>query len=213
LSEMTVIKVMLVDDHPIVRDGLKSVLFAAPDLALSGEAGTGQEALDGCQDSQPDVILMDIVMPDMDGLVATRAILHQFPDIRIVVLTTYPEHDVVQEALRAGAVGYLLKNMPAEKIMAAIRTVYAGESVFASEATQSLVQLRTDSPKLGQDLTKREREVLALLVKGLTNEQIAERLAISRGTVRHHVGACISKLGASNRTHAVALAFEHRLTR
>ena len=121
MNETTVIKVMIVDDHPIVRDGLKSVLFAAPDLTLHGEAGNGQEALDGCQDSQPDVILMDIVMPDMDGLAATRAIYHQFPDIKIVVLTTFPEQDVVQEALRAGAAGYLLKNTPAEKIRYRIR--------------------------------------------------------------------------------------------
>ena len=207
------IKVMIVDDHPIVRDGLKSVLLADDDMELAGEAGNGREALARCQENLPDVILMDIVMPGMDGLEATRAVLRQYPDMKIVVLTTFPEESLVQEALEAGAAGYILKNASADTVADAIRSAYAGEPALAPEATQALIRARTGPPKLGYDLSSREKEVLALVVEGLSNEKIAERLVISPGTVRHHVSACISKLGASNRTHAAALAVEHGLTK
>jgi NarL family two-component system response regulator LiaR len=207
------IKVLIVDDHPIVRDGLKSVLLAADDLELAGEACSGQEALDRCQESTPDVILMDVVMPGMDGLAATRAVLGQYPQVKVVVLTTFPEEGLVQEALEAGAIGYLLKNAPADTLAEAIRSASAGQPTLAPEATQALIRARTSPRKLGYDLSKREQEVLALIVEGLSNDQIAQRLVISSGTVRHHVSACISKLGASNRTHAAALAVEHGLTR
>lgn len=213
MTEAKPIKVMIVDDHPIVRDGLKSVLLAADDMVLAGEAGSGREALARCRESLPDVILMDVVMPGMDGLETTRAVLGQYPEVKIVVLTTFPEEDLVQKALAAGAIGYWLKNAPADALADAIRSAYAGQATLAPEATQALIQARTNPRKLGYDLSGRELEVLALLVDGLSNDEIAERLVISPGTVRHHVSACISKLGASNRTHAAALAVEHRLTR
>ena len=212
MTETEVIKVMIVDDHPIIRDGLKSVLLIDDNMELAGEAGNGREALARCQESRPDVILMDIVMPGMDGLQTTRKILGQFPDIKIVVLTTFAQENLVHEALESGAVGYLLKNTPADTVISAIHSAYAGESVLAPEATQALIQARTRGQKLGDDLSTREKEVLALLVEGLSNNEIAERLVISPGTVRHHVSACIAKLGASNRTHAAALAVEHGLT-
>jgi NarL family two-component system response regulator LiaR len=213
MSDTKTIKVMIVDDHPIVRDdGLKSVLLAADDLELVGEAGNGREAVARCQESRPDVILMDVVMPGMDGLEATRAILGQYPDVKIVVLTTFPEEGLVEKALEAGAVGYMLKNTPANKLADAIRAAYAGEPALAPEATQALIKTRIRGRKLGDDLSPREKEVLVLLVEGLSNDEIAERLVISPGTVRHHVSACITKLGASNRTHAAALAVEHQLT-
>lgn len=213
MTEAKPIKVMIVDDHPIVRDGLKSVLLAADDMVLAGEAGSGREALARCRESLPDVILMDVVMPGMDGLETTRAVLGQYPEVKIVVLTTFPEEDLVQKALAAGAIGYWLKNAPADALADAIRSAYAGQATLAPEATQALVRARASPRKLGYDLSGRELEVLALLVDGLSNDEIAERLVISPGTVRHHVSACISKLGASNRTHAAALAVEHRLTR
>lgn len=213
MTEAKPIKVMIVDDHPIVRDGLKSVLLAADDMVLAGEAGSGREALARCRESLPDVILMDVVMPGMDGLETTRAVLGQYPEVKIVVLTTFPEEDLVQKALAAGAIGYWLKNAPADALADAIRSAYAGQATLAPEATQALIRARTSPRRLGYDLSGRELEVLALLVDGLSNDEIAERLVISPGTVRHHVSACISKLGASNRTHAAALAVEHRLTR
>jgi NarL family two-component system response regulator LiaR len=213
MPETKTIKVMIVDDHPIVRDGLKSVLLAADDMELVGEVSDGGEALARCQETLPDVILMDIIMPGMDGLEATRLILGQYPDVKIVVLTTFPEEGLVQEALDAGAIGYLVKNAPADRLADAIRSAYAGQPTLAPEATQTLIRARTGPKKLGYDLSKREKEVLALVVEGLTNDEIAERLVISLGTARHHVSACISKLGASNRTHAAALAVEHGLTR
>jgi NarL family two-component system response regulator LiaR len=213
MAEAKPIRVMIVDDHPIVRDGLKSVLLAADDMELAGEAGSGREALARCRESVPDVILMDVVMPGMDGLETTRAVLGQYPAVKIVVLTTFPEEDLVQKALAAGAMGYWLKNAPADALADAIRSAYAGQATLAPEATQALIRARTNPRTLGYDLSARELEVLALLVEGLSNDQIAERLVISPGTVRHHVSACISKLGASNRTHAAALAVEHGLTR
>ena len=212
MTEAGPIKVMIVDDHPIVRDGLKGLLRVLADMELAGEAGNGREALARCQESPPDVILMDIVMPGMDGLEATRLILDQYPDVKIVVLTTFPEEDLVQEALEAGAVGFILKNASAATVADAIRSAYAGEPVLAPEATQVLIRARTAPPKLGHDLTRREKEVLALIVEGLSNDQIAERLLISPATVRHHVSSCFSKLGASNRAHAAALAVENGLT-
>jgi NarL family two-component system response regulator LiaR len=213
MTEIKTIKVMIVDDHPIVRDGLKSVLLVADDMELVGEAGSGRETIARCQESLPDVILMDVVMPGMDGLETTRAVLGQYPEVKIVVLTTFPEEDLVQEALESGAIGYLLKNTPADTVAEAIRSAYAGEPVLGPEATQALIRARTGPRKPGHDLSKREKEVLTLLVEGLSNDEIAERLTISPGTVRHHVSACITKLGAANRTHAAALAVEQGLTR
>ena len=212
MPETKTIKVMIVDDHPIVRDGLRSVLLAADDMELVGEAGDGREALARCKETLPDVILMDVLMPGMDGLEATRAVLGQCPDVKIVVLTTFPEEDLIQQSLDAGAIGYLVKNAPADRLADAIRSAYAGQPALAPEATQALIRARTAPRKLGHDLSSREKEVLALLVEGLSNDEIAERLVISPGTVRHHVSACITKLGASNRTHAAALAVKHRLT-
>ena len=213
MTEGKPIKVMIVDDHPIVRDGLKSVLLAADDMELVGEADNGREAVARCQETQPDVILMDVVMPGMDGLEATRAIVDQYPAVKIVMLTTFPEEGLVERALDAGAVGYLIKNAPADKLADAIRSASAGQPTLAPEAAKALIRARTGPRKLGDDLSEREKEVLALLVEGLSNDEIAERLVISSGTVRHHVSACITKLGASNRTHAAALAVEHGLTR
>jgi NarL family two-component system response regulator LiaR len=212
MTETKPIKVMIVDDHPIVRDGLKSVLLAADDMELVGEAGDGREALARCKETLPDVILMDLVMPGMDGLETTRAVLGQYPDVKIVVLTTFPEEGLVLATLEAGAIGYLLKNTPTDKVADAIRSAYAGKPTLAPEATQALIRARIGPQKLGHDLSKREKEVLALVVEGLSNNEIAERLVISPATARHHVSACITKLGASNRTHAAALAVEHGLT-
>ena len=212
MDKTSVIKVMIVDDHPVVRSGLATMLYAFEEFDLIGEAGSGPETLTRCQEHTPDVILMDIVMPGMDGLDTARAVLAQHPDVKIIMLTSFPEADLVEKAVDSGATGYLVKNAPIDTFADAIRAAYAGHSTFAPEVTQALIQTRTDGPKLGHDLTQRVSEVLALVVDGLTNREIADRLSISPATARHHVGACISKLGAANRAQAAALAVEHGLT-
>ncbi len=211
MSESKPIKVMIVDDHPIVRDGLKAALLAHDDLDLAGEAGSGRAAIDRCQESTPDVILMDMAMPGMDGLETTRTVLDQYPQVKVIILTNFPDEDLVQSALEAGATGYLLKNVSIGTLADAIRSAYAGQPTLSPEATQALIQAKTRPRRLGDDLSPRERQVLALVVQGLSNDEIAERLVISPLTVKNHVSACISKLGANNRTQAAVIAVEHRL--
>jgi NarL family two-component system response regulator LiaR len=202
---------MIVDDHPLVRHGLKAGLLINSDMELVGEAGSGKEILALCQESLPDVILMDMVMPGMDGIETTRAVLREYPEVKIIVLTSFPEEDLVRRALEAGATGYLLKNVTIATLTNSIRSAYEGQSTFSPEATKVLVQAKTKSPGLGDDLSERECEVLALVVDGLSNEEIADKLVISPFTVKNHVSACISKLGANNRTHAAKIAREQDL--
>ena len=202
---------MIVDDHPIVRNGLEASLLADPDLELFGMAKSGAEAMVLCKDSTPDVILMDLVMPDMDGLETTRAILDRHPQVKIIILTSFPEEDLVQRALQSGAIGYLLKNVSISTLSNAIRSAYSGQSTLSPEATEVLIQSKSKSQNLGNDLSSRERQVLALVAEGLSNEEIAEQLVISPYTVKNHVSACISKLGANNRTQAVKIAIDNGL--
>jgi two-component system, NarL family, response regulator LiaR len=211
MTDSRPIQVMIVDDHPVVRDGLKNMLLAFDDMDLAGEAGDGNQAVASCRQNPPDVILMDMAMPGMDGIAATRAILAHYPQVKIIMLTSFVEDSVVQKALEAGAAGYLLKNVPINTLAEAIRSAYAGQPVLSPEATTALIRVRTAPLKPGSDLSKREREVLALIVEGLRNEQIAERLVISPSTARHHVSACLQKLGAANRAQAAALATKHHL--
>jgi NarL family two-component system response regulator LiaR len=202
---------MIVDDHPIVRNGLEASLLADPDLELFGMAKSGAEAMVLCKHSTPDVILMDLVMPDMDGLETTRAILDRHPQVKIIILTSFPEEDLVQRALQSGAIGYLLKNVSISTLSNAIRSAYSGQSTLSPEATEILIQSKSKSQNLGYDLSSRELQVLALVAEGLSNEEIAEQLVISPYTVKNHVSACISKLGANNRTQAVKIAIDNGL--
>ncbi len=206
MPERKPIKVMIVDDHPIVRDGMKNMLLVFEDLVFAGEAENGRAALACLRQSVPEVILMDIAMPEMGGIDATRAILAQYPQVKIIMLTSYPEDDLIQESLQAGAMGFLLKNSSIETLANAIRSVYAGQPVLAPEVTKALIRIKTAPVKPGADLSQREQEVLALMVEGLSNEEIAARLVISPATARHHVSACIQKLGAANRAQASAMA-------
>ena len=207
------IRVMLVDDHAVVRSGLMAFLLAFDDLRLVGEASDGEEALRLAGRAHPDVILMDLVMPHMDGATATRQIREQYPDIQVIALTSFKEEEMVQEVLKAGAIGYLLKNVDAAQLADAVRAAYAGRPTLAPEATHALIHSATHGhyPPIGHDLTEREREVLALMVAGMNNTQIAEQLVVSKSTVKFHVSSILSKLHVSNRTEAVVLALQQRL--
>lgn len=211
MTETERIRVLIVDDHKVVRKGLRAFLVSYTDLELVGEADGGQQALLACQQFAPDVVLMDLMMPGMDGAQATERIRQAYPNIRVIALTSFPEEDLVEKALRAGAISYLLKNVEADELANAIRAAHAGQSTLAPEAARALIQAHTRPPEIGHDLTEREREVLALMVEGISNQEIAERLVLSGSTIKFHVSNVLSKLGASSRTEAVSLALQHNL--
>ncbi len=211
MTDSKPIRVVIVDDHDMVRRGLAAFLRAKTDLELVGEASNGREALQVCEQAQPDIVLMDLVMPEMGGAAATKAIRERCPQVQVIALTSFQERELVEEALRAGAISYLLKNVSADDLAEAIRGAYAGRSTLAPEAAQALIETTSEGPALGHDLTAREREVLALMVEGLTNPEIGERLVVSRSTAKAHVSNILSKLGASNRAEAIALALQHKL--
>ena len=207
MAESNPIRVITVDDHAILRGGLKFLLLAFEDIELVGEARSGPEAVRLCGQLQPDVVLMDMMMPEMDGVAATLAIKEQYSDIQVLVLSSFSDHASVQRAVQAGAIGYLLKDMPMDELADGIRAAAAGKTVLAPEAAQALVRaVGPQAPQPGFDLTERQLEILALLVDGLTNNEIAERLILSPYTVRNHVSEILSKLGTSTRTEAAALA-------
>jgi NarL family two-component system response regulator LiaR len=211
MSEARKIRVLIVDDHEMVRTGLAAFLLVHKDLENVGEADSGEEAVRLCEQTCPDVVLMDMVMPGMDGPTAIRAIRQRCPSAQIIALTSFKEQELVQEAIQAGALGFLYKNVSSDELIRAIRAAAAGQPTMAPEALQALIRKHAQPTRLGHDLTEREREVLALMVKGLNNVEIADRLVVSRSTVKVHVSNILAKLGVSSRTEAVALAVEHKL--
>lgn len=213
MTQPNTIRIMLVDDYMVVRSGLSTVLAVYDDLKLVGEAGDGEEAIRLCERLQPDVVLMDLVMPKMDGVTATKTIKERWPRVQVIALTSFKEKEYVEGALKAGASGYLLKNVSAEELVAAIRRVTTGQPSLSPEAAQVLIQRVNEPAPPGQDMTDREKEILALMVEGLSNSEIAERLIVSQSTAKFHVSNILSKLGVTGRTEAVALAVKYHLVK
>lgn len=211
MSESSPIRVLIVDDHAVVRGGLSKFLQVHKDLELVGEAENGAEAVRLTRQLQPNVVLMDLKMPEMDGVAATREIRSKHPGVRVIVLTSFAEDNMVQGALQAGATGYLLKNVSGAELANAIRAAHAGRMTLSSEATEVLVHAAAHPIVPADDLTEREREVLTLMVDGLSNQEIADRLFLSLGTVKFHAGNIYSKLGVDSRVAAVTLAIQRRL--
>ncbi len=209
---MTAIRILLVDDHAVVRSGLTKFLMVNKDLELVAEASDGAEAVQLAGLHQPDVVLMDLMMPGMDGITATREIHQKYPNIRVIALTSFSEQNLVQGALQAGAIGYLQKNVTAVELGNAIRSAHTGRMTLSQEAVQALANSTTQTFVPGNELTERERDVLKGMVEGLNNNEIAEKLVISLGTVKFHISNIFQKLGVDSRVEAVKLALEQKLT-
>ncbi len=205
------IRVLIADDHLMVRDGLKVFLSLFPDIMVVGEAATGGQAVERCRVYEPDVVLMDITMPELDGPSATAQIRAAFPQVQVIALTSFVDEALVARAVDAGAISFLQKDVDAIQLANAIRAAYGGHATLDPEAMRALVRRPAAPAPPGHDLTRREREVLALLVQGKTNNQIAAALEISRSTANLHVGSILAKLRVSNRTEAALLAVQHRL--
>lgn len=208
MTEDKMIRVLIVDDHQMVRRGLSMFLRSFDDLMIVGEAASGEEAIEQCEALQPDVVLMDIAMPGIDGIEAIRIIRQRFPNIYVVALTSLSDTETVTETMRAGATSYLMKNVSDDQLAQAIRSTYRQQPVMAPEATQALIQATMHPKKETYHLTEREKIILKLIVDGQNNPEIAYHLSISRASVKYHVRNLLSKLGASNRSEAVALAFK-----
>ncbi|HXF62325.1 MAG TPA: response regulator transcription factor [Caldilineaceae bacterium] len=211
---ITPIRILVVDDHPIVRDGLVAVLSTQPDLEVCGQADDGPEAVRLAAELQPDVILLDLEMPGMDGVAALQAIRSRNPALRAIVFTAFDTDERILAAVQAGAQGYLLKGAPRDELFNAIRVVHAGGSLLQPVVASRLLRRVTEqrhTPGPVEPLTSREEEVLRALAKGLQNKEIAAQLAITERTVKFHVSSIMGKLGAGNRTEVVTLAAQYGL--
>lgn len=205
----TPIRIVIVDDHAMLRKGLAVFLMSYADLKLVGEAANGKEALALCADKRPDIVLMDLMMPVMDGIAATRLIRHDHPKIQVIALTSFGEEALIKRVIEAGAISYLFKKVSADDLAKAIRAAHDGFSTFAPEVTQLLIQSLQQPKPLVEILTPREREVLVLIVKGMGNQQIANHLTISLSTTKSHVGSILIKLGLTSRIEVIAMVMEH----
>lgn len=211
MTEATRIRVLLVDDHELVREGLRVLLDGYDDITIVAEANDGDFAVQACKEHCPDVVLMDIVMPQMDGITAAQKILEICPETQIVALTSLSDEESIKTMLEAGAIGYILKDVSGADLVNAVREAHSGETTLSSEATQALIRLSTRPPQPGHDLTDRERDVLRLMAEGLSNREIAQQLVISSSTVKNHVSSIMGKMNAKSRTHTVALALENKV--
>jgi len=206
-----VISVLLADDQALVRGGFRLILDAEPDIEVIAEAADGGQAIDEALQARPDVVLMDIRMPALDGIQATRQLIPQLPATRVVMLTTFDLDDYIVDAFRAGASGFLLKTAPPQQLVAAVRTVHAGDALLAPASTRRLIEqsARPPAPAPALDmLTPREHDVLRLLARGLTNAEIAQQLVVEPSTIKSHVASVLAKLGLRDRVQAVITAYE-----
>jgi two-component system, NarL family, response regulator LiaR len=208
---MTAIRILLVDDHAVVRSGLTKFLMVHKYLELVAEASDGAEAVQLAGVYKPDVILMDLMMPGMDGITATREIHQKYPQIKVIALTSFSEQNMVQGALQAGAIGYLQKNVTAAELGNAIRSAHQGRMTLSQEAVEVLANTNSQAHLPGNELTERERDVLKGMVAGLNNNEIAEKLVISLGTVKFHISNIFQKLGVDSRVEAVKQAIEQKI--
>ena len=208
------ISVLLADDQALVRGGFRLILDAEPDIEVIAEAADGGQAIEKALQARPDVVLMDIRMPALDGIQATRQLIPQLPATRVVMLTTFDLDDYIVDAFRAGASGFLLKTAPPQQLVAAVRTVHAGDALLAPASTRRLIEqsARPPAPALALDmLTPREHDVLRLLARGLTNAEIAQQLVVEPSTIKSHVASVLAKLGLRDRVQAVITAYESGL--
>ena len=206
------IRVLTVDDHELLRRGIRFALLAVDDLNLVGEAQDGDEAIRLCQELRPDVVLMDMRLAgDMDGIEATRAIRTTCPFAQVIILSSFHDNKLVQGAIQAGAIGYLIKGVSGDALCDAIRAAAAGKPALDPEALEDLAQPASSGLEVGHDLTRRERDVLQLLTAGMSNPEIATKLHLSVSAVKYHVSNIFSKLGVNNRTEAATIAFEQKL--
>jgi NarL family two-component system response regulator LiaR len=208
MNPQTPIRIVIVDDHAMLRKGLAVFLNSYADLRLVGEAANGKEAVALCADKQPDIVLMDLMMPIMDGITATRHIRHECPDIQVIALTSFGEERLIRDVLEAGAISYLFKKTSADDLANAIRAARDGISTYAPEVTDILIQSLNKPKSPFEALTPREREVMALMVKGMGNNEIADILTIELSTAKSHVGSILDKLGVASRTEVIAMVIE-----
>jgi two-component system, NarL family, response regulator LiaR len=207
------IRILVADDHAVVRSGLGALLMANEDFMLVGEANNGEEAVRLCERLQPDVVLMDLMMPVMDGVTATKIIREKWNGVNVIALTSFKEKEMVEGALKAGAISYLLKTVTAGELENAIRSAMVGESRLSPEATQVLVQRIKEPAPLSVKFTERETDILKLMVEGIPNIEIANRIFVSESTVKFHVSNILGKLGCTSRTEAVAIALKNNLVK
>jgi NarL family two-component system response regulator LiaR len=205
------IRILVVDDHSITRDGVKALLSIYEDLDYAGGANNGKEAVEMCKKIKPDVVLMDIEMPVMDGIDAASIIREENPAIKIIALTSFADKKLVGAAIKAGAISYILKNVSPDKIAETIRDAFAGKSNLSPEATQAIIEEVKEPSPNKFSFTKQEMNILNLIVKGYSNKTIASKLYISQHTVKFHIGNILSKLGAETRTEAAAIATRNKL--
>jgi len=217
---MNKIKIIIVDDQRLMREGLKTILDLEDDLSVEGIAANGREALELCGQISPDIVLMDIRMPEMDGVEATGLLTKNMPQVKVIILTTFDDDELIIKGLKAGAKTYLLKDLPSERLTEIIRNTYRGDMVLQPQIAAKLVgkalegsqgRSESDASPLPEPLTKREKDILLLMSQGLHNVQISEKLFISEGTVKNYISNIYGKLGINDRTQAVLFAIKHKL--